>query len=304
MIRLHDVHKSYGGSPGFDPVLEVGEWSVAAGERVALVGASGSGKTTLLNLLSGLILPDRGQVLIDGVDIVRLAEPARDRFRAANCGYMFQSFHLLEGFSALENVELGASFAGHRVERGQAAELLEAVGLGERLHHRPDQLSIGQQARCALARALMNRPKVLLADEPTGSLDPATAAAVLELLIGTAEAQGTTLVCATHDLGVAEAMGRIERVEELLWVISPLALRPRVPHEARFIYAGTADRLAPPDHARDLWEHWGRPRIAWYEGSHVSFFFENDVKRLIREALTSSGLLDGPRAIGEKCAAS
>ena len=215
MIRLHHVRKSYGGSAGSGTVLEVGEWSVAAGERVALVGASGSGKTTLLNLLSGLVLPDHGQVWVDGVDIVGLPEPQRDRFRAANCGYMFQSFHLLEGFSAVENVELGASFAGHRVERGRAAELLAAVGLGERLHHRPDQLSSGQQARCALARAMMNRPKVLLADEPTGSLDPATGRSVLELLIETAEAQGTTLVCATHDLEVARTLGRIERVEEL-----------------------------------------------------------------------------------------
>lgn len=215
MIRLRGVRKSYGGDAAARPVLEIADWRVAAGERVALVGASGSGKTTLLNLLSGLILPDHGEVVIDGADITRLPEPARDRFRAAKCGYMFQSFHLLDGFSALENVELGASFAGHRVERGRAAALLAAVGLGERLHHRPDQLSSGQQARCALARALMNRPRVLLADEPTGSLDPAAARGVLELLIRTAEAEGTTLVCATHDLEVAAAMGRIVRVEEL-----------------------------------------------------------------------------------------
>jgi len=215
MIRLHDVRKSYDGDAGGGAVLDIAQWSVEAGERVALVGASGSGKTTLLNLLSGLIQPDRGQVVIDGTDIVAMAEPDRDRFRAANCGYMFQSFHLLEGFSAVENVELGASFAGHRVEKGRAAELLAAVGLGERLDHRPGQLSIGQQARCALARAMLNRPKVLLADEPTGSLDPDTGRAVLELLIETAEAQGTTLVCATHDLEVAAALGRVERVEEL-----------------------------------------------------------------------------------------
>nr|MBC8329380.1 ATP-binding cassette domain-containing protein [Planctomycetota bacterium] len=120
MIRLHHVRKSYGGSAGSGTVLEVGEWSVAAGERVALVGASGSGKTTLLNLLSGLVLPDHGQVWVDGVDIVTLAEPARDRFRAANCGYLFQSFHLLEGFSAAENVRLGARFAGHAPPPGRA----------------------------------------------------------------------------------------------------------------------------------------------------------------------------------------
>jgi ABC-type lipoprotein export system ATPase subunit len=215
MIRLTDLRKSYADGPDAAAVVEVAEWSVAAGERVALVGASGSGKTTLLNLVSGLVLPDRGRVEVAGTDIAALGEPQRDRFRAAHCGYMFQAFHLLEGFTALENVELGASFAGHRVDRVRAAGLLDAFGLGDRLHHDPRQLSIGQRARCALARALINRPVVLLADEPTGSLDPPTAAAVLELLLATVEAEGTTLLCATHDLDLAARLGRVQRVEEL-----------------------------------------------------------------------------------------
>ena len=215
MIRLRDVRKSFVHAGEETPVVAVRDWSVAAGERVGLVGQSGSGKTTLLNLLSGLILPDSGSVEVAGTDIARLGEPARDRFRARNCGFMFQSFHLLDGFTALENVELGASFAGRPVDRAHAREVLAQVGLEHRLHHFPSQLSVGQQARVALARALVNHPKVLLADEPTGSLDPGTGAAVLELVLRTAADQDITVVCATHDEEVARAMGRVVHVEEL-----------------------------------------------------------------------------------------
>ncbi len=215
MIRLQDLRKTFPGEDGSPPVLEIGELCIQDGEQVALLGESGSGKTTLLNLVSGLILPDRGRVEVEGTDLAALPEPARDRFRATTIGYVFQSFHLLEGFSALENVELGALFAQGRVDPARARRLLEEVGLGHRLHHRPSQLSVGQQGRVALARALMNRPRVLLADEPTGALDAATGAAILELLLRAARESGAILLCATHDERVASALDRVLRVEEL-----------------------------------------------------------------------------------------
>ncbi|HEX9794465.1 MAG TPA: ABC transporter ATP-binding protein [Planctomycetota bacterium] len=215
MIRLAQVRKSFAAAEGEAPLLEIGALRIEAGECVALLGASGSGKTTLLNLVSGLVLPDAGLVEVEGVAVNALSEPLRDRFRARTIGYVFQSFHLLEGFSALENVELGAAFTGRRVEPGRAKTLLEAVGLGHRLKHQPSQLSVGQQSRVAFARALVNRPKVLLADEPTGSLDRATGATVLALLLETARAEGVTLLCATHDAGVAAALDRSIVVEEL-----------------------------------------------------------------------------------------
>jgi len=221
MIHLQNLRLSYATPRGAAagavtaPVLELADWQVARGEQVALVGGSGSGKTTLLNLISGLLKPDHGRVEVSGVDLATLGEARRDRFRAEHIGYVFQSFHLLDGFTAQENVELGAVFARHRAPAGRAVELLEAVGLGHRLQHYPREMSVGQQARVSLARALMNRPTVLLADEPTGSLDPETAVQVLALLQETARAHDITLICATHDQEVAAAFPRCDRVEEL-----------------------------------------------------------------------------------------
>ncbi len=214
-IRLADVEKRFGGGEDAAPVLAVRALEVARGERVALMGASGSGKTTLLNLVSGLLAADAGRIEVVGSDISAWGEAARDRFRARHVGYLFQTFHLLDGWSALENVELGAAFAGRKPAPGRAAELLRAVGLADRAGHWPSQLSVGQQARVALARALINKPEVLLADEPTGALDAATGATVLRLILDTAQAEGTTVLCATHDPAVAAAFDRTVRVEEL-----------------------------------------------------------------------------------------
>lgn len=216
MIHLQNLRLSYPGPDGqAAPVLALREWRAARGEQLALVGGSGSGKTTLLNLISGLLKPDQGVVEVAGTDLATLGEARRDRFRADHIGYVFQSFHLLDGFSARENVELGAVFAQGKPEPGRAAELLEAVGLGHRMNHPPSKLSVGQQARVSLARALMNKPEVLLADEPTGSLDADNAAQVLALLRDTAEAHNITLICATHDMEVAGAFPRCDRVEDL-----------------------------------------------------------------------------------------
>jgi putative ABC transport system ATP-binding protein len=215
MIQLDQVQKSYLKDGQRTPVLEVGHFAVQAGERVALVGRSGSGKTTLLNLLSGLIRADFGTVRVDGRELSQMSEAQCDRFRAEAVGYMFQSFHLLDGFTALENVELGASFARRKANRQEARDLLEALELGHRMQHLPSELSIGQQARVALARALVGSPDLVLADEPTGALDEATAQTILDLLLSKAKERGVTLVVATHDTKVAAAFDRIVQVEEL-----------------------------------------------------------------------------------------
>ena len=209
MIKLNNVRKDYRSGNNTTTIVDVDELNISAGEKVAIVGASGSGKTTLLNLLSGLVVADSGQIVIDGQEITTLSESGRDRFRANNIGYLFQNFHLLDGYSALENVELGMLFASGAVKSQRAAEQLTKLGLGERLHHQPSELSIGQQARVALARATVNNPKIILADEPTGALDSASAREALDLLFKQSASHDTTLICVTHDKSVAANFDRI-----------------------------------------------------------------------------------------------
>ena len=150
-------------------MIDVESFDLADGEQVALVGGSGTGKTTLLHLIAGILTPDSGRIVISGVDVARLAEAERDVFRGHNIGYVFQTHHLLGGFTALENVLLGMSFTGRPHDPKWARHLLEEVGLSDRLNYKPDKLSVGQQQRVAVARALANRPKLVLADEPTGA---------------------------------------------------------------------------------------------------------------------------------------
>jgi putative ABC transport system ATP-binding protein len=209
MIKLNNVRKDYRSGNNTSTIVDVDELNISAGEKVAIVGASGSGKTTLLNLLSGLVVADSGQIVIDGQEITTLSESGRDRFRANNIGYLFQNFHLLDGYSALENVELGMLFASGAVKSQRAAEQLTKLGLGERLHHQPSELSIGQQARVALARATVNNPKIILADEPTGALDSASAREALDLLFEQSASHDSTLICVTHDKSVAANFDRI-----------------------------------------------------------------------------------------------
>ncbi|MEZ5988997.1 MAG: ABC transporter ATP-binding protein [Planctomycetota bacterium] len=215
MIRIRDLHKSYRRGDERVAACAIASLDIAGGAQVALMGASGSGKSTLLHLLSGLLLPDRGVIEVDGVDLCKLSERQRDRFRAGHIGYVFQSFHLLHGFDALENVRLGAFFAGRGHDRERAAELLRRVGLGERLHHRPDQLSVGQQQRVAVARALVNEPALLLADEPLGNQDRETGGRVLDLMLEMAGEIGSTVVMVTHDPDSARHMQRVLRLEDL-----------------------------------------------------------------------------------------
>ena len=214
MLTLEDVRKSYnepGG--GTIPVLDVPRFELGAGEQVVLLGRSGSGKTTLLHVIAGIAVPDSGRVVLDGVDLVRLTEADRDRARAAKVGYVFQTFNLLPGFSAFENVALGMTFAGRR-DNARARELLDRVGLGHRLRHRPAALSVGERQRVAVARALANRPKLLLADEPTASVDPAHQRTVLDLIRGTCREDGVALFLVTHAPEVAAEFDRVERLED------------------------------------------------------------------------------------------
>ena len=215
MIKLNNVRKDYRSGNNTTTIVDVGELNISTGEKIAIVGASGSGKTTLLNLLSGLVVADSGQIVIDGQDITTLSESGRDRFRANNIGYLFQNFHLLDGYSALENVELGMLFASGAVKRQQATEQLTRLGLGERLHHHPSELSIGQQARVALARATVNNPKIILADEPTGALDSESAREALDLLFEQSASHNSTLICVTHDKSVAANFDRILEMGQL-----------------------------------------------------------------------------------------
>ncbi len=205
VISLQNLRKSFSLHEGEVSVLQFDSLEIAEGETLAVVGASGSGKTTLLNMVGGLLLPSSGTIRVAGVEVTQLKEPERDRFRAKYLGMLFQSFHLLEAYSALENVELGAFFSGHAKSSEEAKDLLASLGLSCHLNHHPSQLSGGQQARVALARALVGRPKVLLADEPTGSLDAQAREDVLGLILSKAKKRKMTVLCATHDERVAQA---------------------------------------------------------------------------------------------------
>ena len=210
-LILENVRKTYREPDGnLLEVLNVGRFELADAEQVVLVGSSGGGKTTLLNVISGISAPDSGRVLIDGIDITGLPEPARDRFRAQKIGFVFQTFNLLQAFSALENVLLGMSFSGRGGDRARARQLLELVGLGHRLKHRPAQLSVGEQQRVAVARALANSPSLLLADEPTANVDLANQENILRLIRDACRDERVSLLLVTHARDVAAQFDRVE----------------------------------------------------------------------------------------------
>ncbi len=216
VLELHGVHKSYREVDGnLLEVIRLRELTLGVGEQAALVGESGSGKSTLLNLIAGILLPDEGEIIVNGTNPAELGEAARDRFRAANIGYVFQSFNLLQGFTALENVLLGQMFGGGNGGTDRATQLLNSVGLGHRLHHKPRALSVGEQQRVAIARALVNAPPLVLADEPTGSLDSKNGAAVLELLRQVCADGKHTLLLVTHDPLVMKSFEKVVRLEDL-----------------------------------------------------------------------------------------
>ncbi|RMG34497.1 MAG: ABC transporter ATP-binding protein [Planctomycetota bacterium] len=221
-VELRGVRKAYVEPDGSVlPVLDIERFVLARGEQVVLLGASGCGKTTLLNVISGITSADAGQVRVDGVDLARLPEAARDRFRADRIGMVFQTFNLLPAFTALENVLLGMSFSGRRADVREARRLLERVGLGRRLEHRPGQLSVGEQQRVAVARALVKRPAVLLADEPTASVDVANQQRILDLLRDVCREHDVALLLVTHSPEVAAQFERVERLESFNRAVAP-----------------------------------------------------------------------------------
>ena len=208
LIDVQRVSKQVADATGSLTILHDIEFQLRARESVAIVGASGSGKSTLLSILAGLDTPSSGTVLVDGVDIFKLDEDARAGLRARTMGFVFQSFQLLGNLTALENVMLPLELMGRGDARATATEMLRRVGLGERLSHYPKVLSGGEQQRVALARAFVVRPALLLADEPTGSLDFATGEKVIGLVFDLNREAGTTLVLVTHDRQIAARCDR------------------------------------------------------------------------------------------------
>ncbi|MEW6283018.1 MAG: ABC transporter ATP-binding protein [Candidatus Eremiobacterota bacterium] len=215
VLNVSDLKKGFL-SPEGDrlEVIDLPALSLAEGEQVALQGSSGCGKTTLLHLIAGILSADSGRVEVAGTDLTRLSEAERDRVRARSIGYIFQTFNLLQGFSALENVELAMLF-GSRPDRARARLLLEQVGLGHRLHYPPARLSVGQQQRVAVARAMANRPRLVLADEPTANLDPKHAGEALALIRSTCREVGAALLLVSHDPVVVESFERVEPLARL-----------------------------------------------------------------------------------------
>lgn len=201
-------------------VLKGADLRVAEGEMLAIIGASGVGKTTLLHILGALDRPDEGSVEVNGVDVTRLRDPQRAEFRNSAIGFVFQFYHLLADFNLLENIlfpaRIGRKLSGRNRSLifDRATELLNLVGLGERLKHKPGQLSGGEQQRAAIARALLNEPKILLADEPTGNLDSQTGESVLQLLRDLNRNKGQTVVIATHDQKLAGLCDRGVRMAD------------------------------------------------------------------------------------------
>lgn len=224
MLSITNLKKTFiqpDGSPL--PILDIPHFTVSAGEQVVLVGRSGGGKTTLLHNIAGITNIDSGEITFDSLPIQTLSQEMRDRFRAENMGYVFQTFNLLPAFTALENVMLGMAFCKGKTDRGFALSLLERVGLASRIGHRPTMMSVGEQQRVAVARALANQPRLLLADEPTANIDPVNQQSIVDLIKETCEEFNVGLILVTHSLEVAEQFSRVDRLEDINLVAAPAA---------------------------------------------------------------------------------
>ena len=216
VIRAEALGKTYAEGRMRTPVFDGLDFRVDAGETVAILGASGAGKSTLLHLLGGLDTPTAGEVYVTGRKMSALSDAARGKLRNSALGFVYQFHHLLPEFTALENVMLPLLLAGDATadSAARARELLEAVGLGHRLEHKPGELSGGERQRAAVARALVNRPACVLGDEPTGNLDERTAATVFDLMLELNRAQRTSLVLVTHDRSLARRLDRVVELHE------------------------------------------------------------------------------------------
>lgn len=208
MVQANAVTKHVPTQEGELTILQPISLRVNAGESLAITGASGSGKSTLLGILAGLDVPSTGDVILNGTNLSQLDEEGRAAVRAQNVGFIFQSFQLLPGLTALENVMLPLELRGDKAAQTKAKEFLQRVGLDARLHHYPQQLSGGEQQRVAIARAFASEPRILFADEPTGNLDSSTGARIIELLFELNLAQGTTLILITHEERLAQLCQR------------------------------------------------------------------------------------------------
>lgn len=220
LVELYEVKKAYR-EPNGDrlPILDIEHFAVRAGEQVVIRGRSGCGKTTLLHAIAGLTPIDTGSIHVGGVELTRLAEAGRDRFRARNIGYVFQTFNLLPAFTALENVMLGMTFTGRPKDRDRAVDLLKQVGLGHRLHHKPSAMSVGEQQRTAVARALVNQPVLLLADEPTANIDPGHQQQVVDMLREVCVQQQVAMLMVTHSPEVSDQFDNVVALEDLNRVV-------------------------------------------------------------------------------------
>jgi ABC-type lipoprotein export system ATPase subunit len=218
LIRLRNIHKTYHRGQVDLPVLKGISLAIHRGEMVALMGASGSGKTTLMNILGCLDRPSAGEYWLDGQEVSRLSADARALLRNRKIGFVFQNFNLLPRTSSLDNVMMPLAYAGRKLSQSDACDralaLLDRVGLGDRLDHEPSQLSGGQQQRIAIARALVNDPALLLADEPTGNLDSRTSEEILQMFQQLNRARGITIILVTHDPGVASHAERLVRIHD------------------------------------------------------------------------------------------
>ena len=214
MLSAERLTKEYRSGDHLLTVLRDVSFGTEQGEFVAIVGPSGSGKTTLLGLLAGLDTPTRGTVHLDGVDLSALDEDARARLRGERVGFVFQSFQLIPTLTALENVQVPLELRGENHVAQRARDVLQRVGLGDRLEHFPMQLSGGEQQRVAIARAFANRPRILFADEPTGNLDSDTGSRIVELLESLNRESGSTVLLVTHDLTLARRARRIIRLSD------------------------------------------------------------------------------------------
>ena len=221
MLKLENIKKSFVQPDKIRvPILDVPSFEIGAGEQVVLIGPSGCGKTTLLHTIAGITQPDAGKVFLDEVELTRYSEAARDRIRADKLGYVFQTFNLLQGFSAYENVMLGMTFASKKKSPERVRRLLEKVGLSHRLHNKPHQLSVGEQQRVAVARALANQPALLLADEPTANVDPGNQQQIVDLIKESCRSENIALLMVTHAMEVADQFDRVDQLEELNLVVS------------------------------------------------------------------------------------
>ena len=203
MIELRSVSKTVQSGDHPLTILHPLDYTIGAGQFVAIVGPSGSGKSTLLGLLAGLDAPSTGSIVIDGTDITKLGEDALAKLRGEKIGFVFQFFHLVPSLTAVENISVPMEIAGRRDAMARARQLIGEVGLADRAHHYPSQLSGGEQQRIAIARALANDPPIVLADEPTGNLDSGTGRIILDLLLNVRRTRGATLVLVTHDAELA-----------------------------------------------------------------------------------------------------